>query len=441
MVFADIYKMAYAVTNAEESGDMDWSSQGEEKKEYGADQAWRTLAEETARRSGTAKLKQFIAGGELVRRLNWAHAEKIVTWMIRQRRFDTFDRNQVAWSWDAAAPTLRGLVDATVFTALDAGQQAGHKRIGVLLIFDTEMVENATLEELQEVLTGIKIRVDARNKEQETDHYVMVAQCLYYKTLRHRHADARVASANAVICAFNTFMGKRLTLDLNHLLLGTEEGRPLNIRGEALWKVDQKFFKGQEISEGTLLEWINRIYEFLESDDGERQLDANITYPCKKDGKGNIKYLPNFKVETHIERNTMNIVTKGVDPEALYWVRTRLLRHGLNFDQLPAMPQLNLCAYALKPVKKGQTVGTLSENEEESIKELRREEEKATHRELALSGRALLDRVLDLASRGNGGGEAGDSEPEEDEATSGVSILYRVAAGRHSEPVNPTNRQ
>ena len=113
----------------------------------------------------------------------------------------------------------------------------------------------------------------------------------------------------------------------------------------------------------------------------------------------------------------------------------------MDLDQVPAMPQLNLCAYALKPVRKGQTVGVLSEDEEEDIKELRREEEKAIHRELALSGQALLGRVLGLASRGYGGGEAGDSEPEEDETTSGVHILYRVAAGRHSEPVNPTNKQ
>ena len=127
------------------------------------------------------------------------------------------------------------------------------------------------------------------------------------------------------------------------------------------------------------------------------------------------------------------------EPEVL--PGTRLLRFGLDLNQIPAMPQLNLCAYALKPVKKGQTVGTLSENEEESIKELRREEEKATHRELALSGRALLDRVLDLASRGYGGREAGDPESEEDEATSGVHILYRVAVERHSEPVNPTDEQ
>ena len=103
--------MANANTHAEESGSMDWTPHWVEK-EYGADQAWRILAEETARKGGTAnKLKQFIAGGELVRRLNWAHAEKLASWMILQRRTDTFDRNQVAWSWDAAAPTLRKLVD------------------------------------------------------------------------------------------------------------------------------------------------------------------------------------------------------------------------------------------------------------------------------------------------------------------------------------------
>ena len=210
------------------------------------------------------------------------------------------------------------------------------------------MVENAELEEVQEALMGMKIRVDARNEEQQTDHYVMVAQCLHYKTLRHRHADTRVASVNTVICAFNKFMGKRLTLDLNHLHLDTVEGRPLNIKGVMLWKVNQSKFQGQ-ISEGTLLNWIDRVYDFLESDDGVRHRESNLPFLYKKDGRGNIKYLPNFKVETEIKRNTMNVVMKGVDPEALYWVRTRLLRIRLSVDQVPAMPELDLCAYALKP--------------------------------------------------------------------------------------------
>ena len=94
-----------------------------------------------------------------------------------------------------------------------------------------------------------------------------------------------MASAKAVIWAFNTFMGKRLTLDLNHLLLDAEEGRPLNIRGETLWKVNQSRFQGQEISEGTLLKWIDRLYDFLESDDGMRHRESDLAF-LYKDGRG-----------------------------------------------------------------------------------------------------------------------------------------------------------
>ena len=206
-----------------------------------------------------------------------------------------------------------------------------------------------------------------------------------------------MASAKAVICVFNTFMGKRLTLDLNHLLLDAEEGRPLNIRGETLWKVNQSRFQGQEISEGTLLKWIDRLYDFLESDDGMRHRKSDLAFPYK-DGRGNIKYLPNFKVETVIPRNTMNVVTEGVDPEALYWVRTRLLRIGLSMDQVPAMPELDLCAYALKPVRKGQTVGTLPEDKDKSVRKLKRKDEEKIFKELALSGQAMKGRVLDLGS-------------------------------------------
>ena len=172
--------MATADDQSKEARRMQEWLDAREEKEHGVDQAWRILAQETGRKGGTAdRLKHFVAGGELVRRLNWAHKHKLSTWMIRQRGTSTFNREQVAWSWDAGAETMRKLIDQTVFVALQAGEQTGHRRIGVPLIFDTEMVENAELEEVQSALMGMKIRVDTQNEERQTDHYVMVAQCLY----------------------------------------------------------------------------------------------------------------------------------------------------------------------------------------------------------------------------------------------------------------------
>ena len=80
-IFTDT-KMMTAHDQSEETGSLDWMYPWAEK-EYGVDQVWKILAEETGRKGGTAdRLKQFIAGGELVRRLNWAHTEKLGTWMI-----------------------------------------------------------------------------------------------------------------------------------------------------------------------------------------------------------------------------------------------------------------------------------------------------------------------------------------------------------------------
>ena len=76
-MYLQINKMANANNHTEETRSVDWTYSWAEE-EYGMDQAWKILAEETARKGETAgKLKQFIAGGELVRRLNWAHAEKL----------------------------------------------------------------------------------------------------------------------------------------------------------------------------------------------------------------------------------------------------------------------------------------------------------------------------------------------------------------------------
>ena len=320
----------------------------------------------------------------------------------------SFNRNQVAWIWNASVRNLQEMVDQTVFGALQAGEQVGFKHIGVLLIFDTEMVEDAELEELQTVLMEMKTRVDARNERsrQTTTSWWRSASTTkqrgtgtltpesHPRTRSSAHSTSFWANASRWISTITSWRQK-------------------NIRGEAVWKVNQNKFRGQEISESTLLEWINRLCKFLEDDNGMRCRETDLSFPYKKDGKGNIKYLPNFKVAAHIPRNTMNVVTEGVDPEALYWVRTRLLRVGLEEDQVPALPELDLTAYALRPVRKGQTAGMFPEAEEEkAVRRLKRkEDEKTIYRELALSGQALLSRVLDLGTQDIEAGVGRETEP------------------------------
>ena len=70
--------MATTNDSSEEIRRMQEWLDAQEEKEYGADQAWRILAQETWRKGGTAKqLKHFVAGGELVRKFNWAHKQTV----------------------------------------------------------------------------------------------------------------------------------------------------------------------------------------------------------------------------------------------------------------------------------------------------------------------------------------------------------------------------
>ena len=78
-----------------------------------------------------------------------------------------------------------------------------HPQFGILLLLDTEMVEAMELEELHGALMELKVQVDAYNRQENTDHFIMVGLCTYYKDSRHRYSDARVKSVNAVFCAFN----------------------------------------------------------------------------------------------------------------------------------------------------------------------------------------------------------------------------------------------
>ena len=117
------------------------------------------------------------------------------------------------------------------------------------------MVEATDLEELQCVLLDMRTRVDAHNREQGTDYYIMVGLCTYFRQEKHRHSDTQIASANAMICAFNSFLSKRAMIDLNRYLLDQEVGRPLSIKGEHHWKVDQSKFEDTWINTGMLCIW------------------------------------------------------------------------------------------------------------------------------------------------------------------------------------------
>ena len=78
-------------------------------------------------------------------------------------------------------------------------KENGYLWFGILLLLDTEMVEAKDLEELQRRLINMKVKVDTYNLEQDTDHYVMVGLCTYFKEEKHRYSDVQIASANAII--------------------------------------------------------------------------------------------------------------------------------------------------------------------------------------------------------------------------------------------------
>ena len=140
--------------------------------------------------------------------------------------------------------------------------------------------------------------------------------------------------------------------------------------------------------------------------------EDNLSFPYKKDKEGIIRFLSNFQVMQSIPRNTMNVVTEGVDPEALYWLRLRLLRNELEEDQVPALPELDLNKYTFKPWKRGQCAGMLPETtEERSIHKLKRKLEKEQEiRKIALDGQALWGQVLGMYLGVSGDKSVGEFE-------------------------------
>ena len=290
------------------------------------------------------------------------------------------------------------LVDRT----LKMSKEAGYPRIGILMIMDSELVEVTTLEDLQRMLFDIRERVDAHNLENGTNYYSMVALCTYSVEQKYRHSDAQIASANAMFCAFNSFLGRRATFDLNRYLLDREEGRLLCIRGENDWRVNPEMFEDGRWSMDTLCMWYEKLIDFLSEEDGLRCKYDDLTFPYKTNKKGIISFLPTFKVASRIRDNVCNIDVKAIgDPEELYWLRFRLLQEGKDESQVPALPSLNLSRYTFLPKESGQVAEECAELEDPRKRQkATRRREKDAQREERKQLRKYRRSLLQMVTRG-----------------------------------------
>ena len=354
--------MSQRDTIIEECGTDDdtLDSSQEDPIHIGEQEAWLILEQEATGRhlpNGSQDLRHQVLGGALVEQM--ARYSKMAA--IQER---VLDREWLALKWNSSK-TAKEVLDGVIQTAFPQGKELGHATTGVLVILDTVMLEGIELDELAEYLMGLKVEVDTYNRKEHTDNYVMVALVLYTKEETDRYTDARVASANAVISAFNSF-GRRPTLDLNRFLLNTEVGRPLNIRYETRFKIDEESFRSDgAIKAETLIGMTETLMEFLNQDDGLRCKEDDLTFPFKKDKDGVARYLPEYKVRNEIPRNNFGVVVEGQNPEALYWVRFRLVECGAEPDEVPPLPELDMDEYTFKPWKKGQSAETFPESQEE----------------------------------------------------------------------------
>ena len=98
----------------------------------------------------------------------------------------------------------------------------------------------------------------------------------------------------------------------------------------------------------TLAYITQKVLEFLQDDNGLRCKEDELTYPFRRNHEGIIKFLPGYEIPRSIPDNVLGIQVEGVDPEALYWVRTDLLEEGLSPEQVPGLPALDLSQYVFK---------------------------------------------------------------------------------------------
>ena len=171
---------------------------------FGPEEAWITAQQELERcKAVPGRRQHIVVGGELVRRLNWAGKQLNNG---RENHYNLYGYN-ISWNWNVEITSLGDLTDTLIEKTLLLGKEMGYPWFGILLLLDTEMVKAADLEELQRLL----LYEDEGGRLQP----------------RVGHGPPHHA--------FNSFLGKRYLLD-------REVGRPLNIKGEHHWKVDQSRF-------------------------------------------------------------------------------------------------------------------------------------------------------------------------------------------------------
>ena len=139
-------------------------------------------------------------------------------------------RDWMTWKAETENKDLKQSLKRVVTEAQPSGDKYVNK-VGVLVLLDMDVVTDVKLEELADTLMQTKHEVDTYNEDNDTVHYFMMVLILYNKEEKDRRDDERVASANSILLALNSFM-KRPTLDLNRYLLDGEAGRPINIRYE-----------------------------------------------------------------------------------------------------------------------------------------------------------------------------------------------------------------
>ena len=367
------------------------------------EEAWRVTHQELNRCEAVAgHLEHFIVGGELVRRLNGAGKHIIATSDGRYRP----EEYCTSWIWDALQTKLDELVYSLIETTLKSAQEAEFPRAGIILVMDTPMIEEEPLEDLEKMLFNIRKRVDEHNKTHGTNYYLMLALCLYPEEQKYQHSDAQIASVNAMFCTFNSFLGRRATLDLNRHLLDREEGRFLSIRGEKDWRVNPNKFENGDWSKDTLFAWYEYLMDFISEDDGMRCKYDDLTFPFKTNKKGVISFLPNFRVSSRIRHNVCNIDVRSIeDPEQLYWLRFKLLQEGKHETQVPALPSLNLRRYTFSPKEPEQVTAECQELDglelsPRASRRATRRRERAEQREDRRKIRRYQRSLLQMVTRG-----------------------------------------
>ena len=355
------YSAIHGIYEFQSSEDVDENESQPDPIHIGEQEAWLILEQETTpfqNPNGSQELRHQVIGGALVEEL--AYRAKAGEFQDR-----LLQREWMAFKWGRQVRSVKEMLNRVFEDVFPHGKELGHTIIGTLIIMDAELIADVELEELAGDLMDLKVQVDLYNRRERTNHYVMVALALYAKEEKGEYTDAKIASANAVISAFNSF-ARRPTFDLNRFLLDPEVGRPINIRYETNWKINPESFK-QDGAVGfeVMLAMVEKLMEFLNEDDGLRCKEDDLTFPFKKDKSGVARFLPEYKVYGDIPHNNFDVVIEGQSAEALYWVRIRLIENGADEDEVPPLPELDIERYTFKPWKKGQSADTFPAEKED----------------------------------------------------------------------------